>query len=301
MRTPARAAGPRPSSPAARAPATPPAAAADSDAPEFTARLVRLEGGLYAVNLAEEIAGRDAVGGLGLPAIHFGAVPGEGAELEITDSVGAPRAWLDGGNAMLLVKSPPEGGAALITAYLPRDPEVTPVELRIRRIDAAPGPPEIKLSLGSGVGIRRVRLDVVAHIRGRGDLRFADPLWVGRTGPGQWIEGFAIAPRDHQAAAAIEYKGLTASGSETPWLAAGSLCGTRAMGTPLIGFAVRQKAGLAGPGFDCEYAGYFESGATAGPLRNGAPCRSPRDNDPLEGIQVRITPRPPRPAPPKPE
>jgi hypothetical protein len=44
--------------------------------------------------------------------------------------------------------------------------------------------------------------------------------------------------------------------------------------------------------YDCEYSGYYQSGVTVGPLRNGAPCRSTVANDPLEGIQIRIVKRP---------
>jgi hypothetical protein len=62
------------------------------------------------------------------------------------------------------------------------------------------------------------------------------------------------------------------------------------MGVPLVAFALRFK-GTAAAGFDCEYSGYFQSGVTVGPLRNGAPCRSTVANDPLEGIQVRLVKR----------
>ena len=102
-----------------------------------------------------------------------------------------------------------------------------------------------------------------------------------------------ILARSQSAAAAIEYKGLTASGAETPWTGSGELCGSRGRSIPLIGFAVRQKA-VAGALVDCEYTGYFHSGAIAGPVRNGAPCRSAIESDPLEGMQLRITPRPAR-------
>jgi len=105
------------------------------------------------------------------------------------------------------------------------------------------------------------------------------------------VEAFTILPRHERAAAAIEYKGLSANGVETAWLPAGSVCGTTGRNTPLLGFAVRQKAGVAGARFDCEYSGSFESGAVAGPARNGAPCRSVSDNDPLEGLQLCIIDR----------
>jgi hypothetical protein len=137
-------------------------------------------------------------------------------------------------------------------------------------------------------------LDIVAHIRARGDVRFQDTPWVGRLGPGLWIEGFMILARSQSAAAAIEYKGLTASGAETPWTGTGGLCGSRGRSIPLIGFAVRQKSAPGGALVDCEYTGYFQSGAVAGPARNGAPCRSAIENDPLEGMQLHLIPRPGR-------
>src|SRR5205085_11869097 len=113
----------------------------------------------------------------------------------------------------------------------------------------------------------------------------------GRGRPGIVVEAFTILPRHERAAAAIEYKRLSANGVETAWLAAGSVCGTTGRNTPLLGFAVRQKAGVAGARFDCEYSGSFESGAVSGPARNGAPCRSVSDNDPLEGLQLCIIDR----------
>ena len=136
-----------------------------------------------------------------------------------------------------------------------------------------------------------ISLEIVLHIRGRGDVYFFGSDWAGRVGPGSWIEAFTILPRHERAAAAIEYKGLSANGVETAWLPAGSVCGTTGRNTPLLGFAVRQKAGVAGARFDCEYSGSFESGAVSGPARNGAPCRSVSDNDPLEGLQLCIIDR----------
>src|SRR5258707_9714281 len=87
-------------------------------------------------------------------------------------------------------------------------------------------------STGSSAG-----LEVVAHVRGRGDVRFADAAAVGRLGPGLWIEAFTITSADAASSDALEYKGLSASGSETPWLGCGSTCGETDTGVPLLGFA----------------------------------------------------------------
>jgi len=149
---------------------------------------------------------------------------------------------------------------------------------------------------------------IQAHIRSRGDMSFTDVPWAGRVARGLWIESFAVRPLQHFGAQDIEYKGLTGSGFETPWLSDDRMCGTRGMAVPLVGFAVRLKPSPETAAYDCEYSGYFQSGVTIGPLRNGAPCRSTVANDPLEGVQIHLKPRSlpasqalaPKPAPPPP-
>jgi hypothetical protein len=291
----------RPSRPKAAARLSPattlPTPSPERAAPQFVARLVPLDPGFYAFSLAAETGWSEPVVGLALPAVQLCPAPRQDGPVEITDSFGRAGSWLGGRHRVLFVKSPAGGGAALVTGYLARDPDSLPLELDIRRV-TPPGAatPVMTLRMG-GLGaaersLEGTALDIVAHIRGRGDVRFPDAPWVGRLGRGLWIEGFMILPHEGLAAAVIEYKGLTASGTETPWIESGTFCGTRGKGIPLIGFAVRQKAVPGGVPLDCEYTGYFQSGAMAGPTRNGAPCRSAIDHDALEGMQLRITPRP---------
>ena len=139
--------------------------------------------------------------------------------------------------------------------------------------------------------ISGLRLQIVTHVRNRGDLSFAGGAWAGRVEKGMWIESFSIAPLDVISASDIEYKGLTSNGFETPWVAGREACGTRGRGIPLIGFAVRLKPTGVSARYDCEYSGYFQSGVIIGPVKNGAPCRSTTPGDPLEGIQLRIVER----------
>jgi hypothetical protein len=134
-------------------------------------------------------------------------------------------------------------------------------------------------------------IQIGAHIRTRGDMSFTNVPWAGRVAPGLWIESFSVRPLEQFAAKDIEYKGLTGSGFETPWLSDDKMCGTKGMAVPLVGFAVRLKPSETSAAYDCEYSGFFQSGVTVGPLRNGAPCRSTVANDPLEGIQVRLIKR----------
>jgi len=283
--------------------AEPSADGSSAGALNAVARLVGLEQGLYAFSISDRSPWLGTGAGFAMPAVHICALPRQQDRvIEITDASGGVGAWLGGRESTLFVRSPPGGGEALITAFLTRDADGPPLDLTICRLNAAPGfpgatvvePPVLTVSLSKPVpaeGPREVGTEIVLHIRGRGDVHFFDAGWAGRLGSGLWIEAFTILPRDALAVAAIEYKGLTASGVETPWLASGSPCGTSGRNIPLIGFAVRQKAGVADVRFDCEYSGYFQSGTTSAPARNGAPCRSAAANDPLEGIQLKIAGR----------
>lgn len=298
--------------------AVPPAAVAALASSNAIAKLLPLDEGLYALTLVGTTGWAGIAPGFAVPAVHVSAAPNRCGSLEITDLFGRPAAWLGARHSTVLVKSPAGGGLALVTTYPARDSERAPLKLEIRRLDAAgfaiataprgqPAedtavsrqPPFAILFLADPIatpqGEEEVRVEIVVHVRGRGDVRFVDTPWAGRLGPGLWIESFTIQPRHRLAAAAIEYKGLTASGVETAWLGSSTPCGTRGINTPLIGFAVRQKASPGEALFDCEYTGCFQSGAVVGPCRNGAPCLSAAANDPLEGMQLRIITRPKRP------
>ena len=270
------------------------------------ARLIALDKGIYALTLLGGPRGSGVAAGFTVPAVHISAPPQHSARIEITDLLCRPAEWIAPGQSPVLVKSPVGGGLALVTAYPGRDPRGGPLQLEIRRLDAAGfgeldgagdvlEPPFATVFLADPVPLaaeaESVGVEITLQIRGRGDLRFANAPWAGRLGPGLWIEGFMIVPQQRRAAGAIEYKGLTAAGVETAWLASGSPCGSRADNTALVGFAVRQKADPGNRIFDCEYSGYFQSGAVVGPCRNGAPCLSAAANDPLEGMQLRIVER----------
>jgi hypothetical protein len=270
--------------------ASPGAGIAQSAAPSAVARLVNLEPGLFAFSITGGPSWHGAATGLALPAVHVCPFhSGHDRAIEITTASGKRGAWLGAPADTLFVRSPAGGGAALVTAYLGRDPSGPPLALAIRRLDAPAERPVTTLALATPArSHEEVGLEILLHIRGRGDVYFFEPGWAGRVGAGSWVEAFAILPRDALAASAIEYKGLSASGVETGWLPSGSRCGTSGRSTPLVGFAVRQKAGVAGARFDCEYSGYFQSGTVAGPARNGAPCLSTAASDPLEGLQLRV-------------
>jgi hypothetical protein len=228
-------------------------------------QILPLPAGLYLFSVKASAAnGIQADGQLRLPALHVGLGPGvRSDQVEFIAGPATNGAWLFAKEDLLVTKVV-NPGATLVLTSLPID-ATTPESLP---------------------------LQITAHIRTRGDLAFTNATWAGCLAPGLWIESFSIRPQQHFSAQDIEYKALTGSGFETPWLSDGTMCGTKGMAVPLVGFAVRLKPGNGhAASYDCEYSGYFKSGLTVGPVRNGAPCRSTVANDPLEGIRMRIAPR----------
>jgi hypothetical protein len=232
--------------------------------------------------------------------MHVGLGPGMGAEqAEFLSSSSSQGAWLVAATDQLVTRVNSTGATFMITSV--RAPNGNALSIKVERLDGRSDAVEtgtkdaaapLKLVATPKPANSPLSVRISAHIRARGDMQFLDAPWSGRVGPGLWIESFAVLPMEQLGAHDIEYKGLTGSGFETPWLSDNAACGTKGMGVPLVGFAVRLRPSAATADYDCEYCGYFQSGLSVGPLRNGAPCRSSVANDPLEGIQVRLVKRP---------
>ena len=267
---------------------------------------------LFSVKSASAAPARGS-GQLSVPAVHVGLGPGVRSEqVEFIAGPSTHGAWLFAPGDLLVAKVNDTGATLILTSV--RAPSGEVLSIKVERLDAraaaaaaaapalqsappaapAPAAPAKKPSVSvatSPDSARSLPIQIGAHIRTRGDMRFMDVPWAGRVAPGLWVESFSIRPLERLGAQDVEYKGLTGSGFETPWLSDDKMCGTKGMAVPLVGFAVRLKPGPAATAYDCEYSGYFQSGVTVGPLRNGAPCRSTVANDPLEGLQVRLVKR----------
>ncbi len=275
-------------------------------------QVLPLPAGLYLFSVkAAAPRAEPAAGQLKLPAMHVGLGPGvRSDQVEFVAGPGTDGTWLFAQGDVLVAKV--SAGATLILtsvrssigevlsiaverlearaqAAAPTESADRPVKLAAAAAEAA-APTAASAAAPEGDSLA-VPLQIKTHIRSRGDVNFADAPWAGRVAPGLWIESFSVQPLKNLTAADIEYKGLTGTGFETPWLSDDQICGTKGMSVPLVGFAMRLKPGAATAAYDCEYSGYYRSGVTVGPLRNGAPCRSTVANDPLEGIQIRIVRR----------
>jgi hypothetical protein len=266
-------------------------------------QVLPLPAGLYLFSVKAASAAPPRVNGeLSLPAVHVGLGPGvRTEEVEFIAGPNTHGAWLFAPGDLLVTKINGTGATLIMTSV--RAPGGDVLSIKVERLearaDATPSTAEAPESIArpsksvpsSANNDLVLPVQIAAHIRARGDMTFADVPWAGRVAPGLWIESFSVRPLQRLGAQDIEYKGLTGSGFETPWLSDDKMCGTKGMAVPLVGFAARLKTSSLTAGYDCEYSGYFQSGVTVGPLRNGAPCRSTVANDPLEGIQIRLTRR----------
>jgi hypothetical protein len=240
---------------------------------------------LFSVKAATPVVAA-ANGQLSLPAVHVGLAPGVRTDqVEFVAGPSTHGGWLFAKADLLVTKVNGSGATLVLTSV--RAPGGEVLSIKVERLEArADG-----LAGQAASDETTVPLQIGAHVRTRGDMSFFDVPWAGKIAPGLWLESFSVRPLRRFVAEDIEYKGLTGSGFETPWLSDDKMCGTQGMSTPLLGFAIRLKPSLAAAAYECEYSGYFASGLTVGPLRNGVPCRSSVASDPLEGIQVRLVKR----------
>jgi hypothetical protein len=275
-----------------------PTSTVHQDGLSASVQVLPLPAGLYlfSVKSAQPPAAR-ANGQLSLPAVHVGLGPGVRTDqVEFIAGPSTHGAWLFAQGDLLVTRVNASGATLVMTSV--RAPGGEVLSIKVERLDsrtdaaaAAAGMRAPKEPIAPVTSAPALPLQIRAHIRTRGDMSFAEAPWAGRIAPGLWIESFSVRPLQRFGPQDVEYKALTASGFETPWHSDDSMCGTKGMAVPLVGFAVRLKPSAMSAAYDCEYSGYFKSGVTVGPLRNGAPCRSTVANDPLEGIQVQLLKR----------
>lgn len=271
-----------------------------------TTKLVELPHGLYGVSIGAVKGDRRELAGLETPATQIASFPGAGSDnVELFAASAGPVGWLGPGGGTVAVKVPSNRGRILITTYRLADQEAVPLEIQIARIDrplqqapatAAAPPIAAPTSRPDDQGFRAeppsgdLDIEIALYVDGLGDRRFTGGEWSGSRGQGHGIGAFSVRPLQRLAATDIEYKAYGPGGRETPWVTAGSLCGTRDPGIALTGFAIR-LAGQPGQRFDIVYEGAFARSGIAGPCQNGQPCRPSQADDSLEAVRIRLTER----------
>lgn len=288
------------------------------DKVELSVELLSLDTGLYLFSMRPGTAHSRNRGGLLAPAVRILPAPGiTDKDVLIVAGPGNDGPWLRQAGERLILRVARGPVRVLLTTLQAEG--AAPVDIAMERLDrvrtiarskpvvarAAPPVPvaadQPRKAAGPAEAAspdravkperRRLRLQLTAHVKGRGALRFAGREWAGCRGERLPIERFSILPLEEIAASDIEYKALTASGVETPWVSNDAPCGAELLADALVGFAVRLKRRAGAPLYDCEYRGAFLSGKAAGPFRNGIPCQSIVPDDPLEAIEFSLVER----------
>jgi hypothetical protein len=253
--------------------------------------LLRLDQGLYAIEIGETTASDDEISGLMLPVIQISAPPGDrDGPVEIVGTSANSIAWLAQDGGTVVVRSPPGGGHLLLATYGPPDraPDLPSVDVRrldrSRSHDGAPG------SLSLRRERREIQTEIMLHVERLGDRRFQSSGWIGNSDQKLRIEAFSIQPLEILSARDIEFKAVGPNGRETPWVTEAKLCGTRGRSLPLTGFAVRLAPHVSDE-FEVVYRGAFFESGIVGPKSNGEICIPPIHDDPLKAMEVRLVRR----------
>lgn len=273
-----------------------PAVPADDPAPAVAAgvNILRVDPGIYVLQIGKLDGPSREIAGLTLPITHIGAPSRGGAGIEVVASYPQRGPWFGPAGGTAVINVPAGGGQIVVTSYGEPGQVVSVPAAELRRLDQLDSP-AISSTTAAGLGrsaagekaAREIPTEILLHIERAGDRLFAGRGWVGALGRKLRVEGFSIRPLERIQPGEIEFKGFEPNGQETPWVNAGTLCGTRGRGLPLTGFAVRLAAHLR-ERFDAVYEGSFFSAGIVGPNRNGEPCRSAVGDDPLEAINVRL-------------
>jgi hypothetical protein len=240
--------------------------------------MLTLPAGVYAFSIQSGAQSGGYRDEMTMPALHIGLAPVEPlAQVDFFAARGTLDRWLAFSDDRVFARiSGDRAGVLLTSLRRPQDPALA---IDVRRID-------VPLATNPD-GMASIQ--VMAHVRQLGDLFFPAES-VGPLGAELWIEAFVVTGIDSGSPSLLEYRGITSDGFETPWLTDSVLCGSRGRGTPLLGFAVRPRVAFARTRV-CTYWGHFSSGRRIGPLSDGSLCRSDLPDDPLEGIELRVTTR----------
>jgi hypothetical protein len=266
-----------------------------SNEPTASVSFLPLSQGLYLFSVRSEHSTRQTGEQPTLPAMQVTAAPGtHPGQIEFMMGGSTTNGWLTDWNDQIVAKV--NGPSVLVSLMSVLMPGMIPLEIEIQRLDQPRGdsassveaPPRQELP-PLPTTEKSLPLSIVAHVQNQGDMDFSEEQWIGLPGLNLWIESLAISPKAGLSPDLIEYQAITATGVETPWVTGGTLCGTRGIGVPITGFALRGKPHSANPELTCEYGAICLSGAMVGPVRNGAVCSSDQANDPITGIWIGIS------------
>jgi hypothetical protein len=248
----------------------------------------------------------------GLPGIRISLPPGPAFHPEAVNiSTFREDGWMGGWNGAALVRVARGPAQILVTIYQAPNAAGDAPRLQIMKLadgNAAVGqargaaaasqtapaaaPAAVSVPQDTPAGAKAAvtaAVEITAHVQVRGDIAANIGEWIGTEGSRNWMEGFAITPRNVIGAGDIEYQAVLGRGWLSPWAEGGQFCGSRGMSLPILGLRVRLR-GDAADTHECVLTASFVDGTKIGPLDNGEPAQA-ESLAPLEAFKVELRAR----------
>ena len=211
---------------------------------EVAAHTILLRRGTYCIYVVEVSAG---VADDHLPGLGISPAPGEENNvIEVVRFSGEQ--WLRQRGDALLLRVHSSRVRILLTSYnLARAQGATPPKIEIQRLDPALATPEVAALAAAdpapngleGAAAEESAVDMIVHLRNRGDVRGKFGEWVGDDKGELWVEGFTLTPPPSLHAGKLQYQAVLGKGWTSPWVGVGSFCGTRGLQIPIQGLRLR--------------------------------------------------------------
>jgi hypothetical protein len=242
------------------------------------AQVLMLPAGQHAVSLRECRRPVVLLQGMPVPCIQIAVpppMPGLPPKARLLGLEPGVSAWLTRPGDVMTVEVLTDQAPVIITTYSPASYPDAGLGIRVMALHMARAP-------------MAPRLEAMAHIAQRGDVRAGEGEWLGQPDSRAAIEGFGLKMDSAGFDTSVEYKAYAAGNKESPWKQDGSFCGSRGRRQPLTGFAIR-LAGTGASQFDVGYKAAFLSGYVTDVCRNGDKCSSPNADDILVAMRVKIS------------
>jgi hypothetical protein len=256
-----------------------------------SAHLMMLEVGVYCIFPAPGSPKPDPF--TGLPGVRVTPAPrGDSKPDAVSVTTFRPDGWLDGTAALVRVTDSPAKILVSVYQNMTQRQDAAP-RLQVLSLIKEPNADAFEHDPGASRPAMkhpstqtRPAPEIMAHVKGTGDVSGKIGEWIGAKGGRQWLEGFGLAPGDGIASEEIEYQGVLGRNWLSPWIEGGKYCGSRGMALPLLGLKIRLKGGAA-KAFECAYSATFIDGSAVGPINADEACQA-ETMAPLEAFQIVI-------------
>ena len=271
-------------------------AEATQDRLTVSVQLLNLAEGIYAFLVRSSLPAKASVDdNLLLPAVHVARGPDVGGgEIEFMTGPRGRATWLRDSADVVMARVTGEPVTVLLTSL--RVSGAPALALEIQRVDGRSvlGPPAVTAGEDDASGTEAhdgIASKITAHVQTRGDMPFVGVAWAGLVGQRLWIESFAVEPEAPLGEGRHRVQGPDRHRLRDALARRRQFLRHARHGHPADRLLRADQALPVGAIRLQNTAAASCRARPSAPSRNGAPCRSPMPDDPLEAIQLRILER----------